>query len=227
MKLKKQLRIKKLQRLVFPLIFAGAGLFSNSLHAQLIGGNRVAPLENGPKGKFMIYGALNYNRTDNGDGKSSGFWGTSVDGGMPIGIGYYLNNNNLLGVNYSYASHRLDGKTISRQNETGLWYSSSLPLGKYFALIGQVDASYVWGERLLQQGLEVPRMQDYNGYRLKFYPMLAIFAGGGWTLRFKFAEMSLLQTKAKGEGWRNSYVAGVGATSLGVGVSKDFGGGRK
>ncbi|MYY27357.1 hypothetical protein EH152_18245 [Elizabethkingia anophelis] len=196
---------------------------SNLLNAQLIGGNRVTLPEEGPKGKFMIYGALNYFRTDNADGKSSGFWGTSPDAGMPIGIGYYINNNNIIGVNYSYASHRLDGKTISRQNETGLWYSSSLPLGKYFALMGQMDANYVWGEKMVNNGIEIPSMHNFSGYRLKFYPVLAIFAGKGWTLRFKFAEMSLLQTKAKGEGWRSSYTAGVGGTSLGVGVSKDFG----
>jgi len=226
MKLKLQFRNNRLAKFIIPVIITGAGLFSNQVHAQLIGDNKE-PVENGPKGKFMIYGALNYNLTDNGNGKSSGFWGTSVDGGMPIGIGYYLNNNSLIGLNYSYASHRLDGKTILRQNETGIWYSTALPLGKYFALIGQADASYVWGERLLREGIESLGMQDFSGYRLKLYPMLAIFAGRGWTLRFKFAEMSLLQTKAKGEGWRNSYVAGIGATSLGVGVSKDFGGRRR
>ena len=66
------------------------------------------------------------------------------------------------------------------------------------------------------------RMEAFNGFRLRAYPMLAIFLGGGWALKFKFAELSMLQTKAKGEGWTKSYVTGISGSTFGVGISKNI-----
>jgi hypothetical protein len=65
-------------------------------------------------------------------------------------------------------------------------------------------------------------MQNFNGFRLRAYPLIGILLGGGWALKFKFAELSMLQTKTKEEGWTKSYVAGISGSTFGVGISKNF-----
>ena len=125
----------------------------------------------------------------------------------------------MVGLNYASAKDVVNGSTVYKQNEAGVWYSPSVTLGKYFALIGQVDAHYVWGQQLSNAATS---MQNFDGYRLRAYPLFAVFLGGGWALKFKFAELSMLQTKVKGEGWTKNYVAGVSGSTFGVGISKNF-----
>ncbi len=218
---KVKFKMKFLNKIIFPLAVAGASLFSTMAHAQFLGGRRLKSDEDGPKGQWMIYGSLDYSKTNSPTGSSSSF-GTSSNAGVPIGVGYFINNNDVIGVNYAYASDRVNGNTVYKQNETGLWYSPSVSLGKYFALIAQVDAHYVWGQKMAENGMANPGMEDFNGFRLRAYPMLAIFLGGGWALKFKFAELSMLQTKAKGEGWTKSYVTGISGSTFGVGISKNI-----
>ncbi len=197
---------------------AGVGLCSTSLKAQFLGGLRIKADEPGPKGQWMIYGSFDYSKTNTPYHTSSSV-GTDAVAGVPLGIGYFINNNDVIGVNYAYAQDVSDGHTVYKQNETGVWYSPSVSLGKYFALIGQVDAHYVWG----QKESEVSgSMENFNGFRLRAYPIFAIFLGGGWALKFKFAELSMLQTKVKNEGWTKNYVAGLSGSTLGVGISKNF-----
>lgn len=193
-------------------------LFSVSMNAQTLGGLRLKDTDDGPKGQFMIYGSLDYSKTNTPSTSSSSF-GTSANAGVPIGVGYFINNNDVVGVNYAYAQNVFNDKTIYKQNEAGIWYSPSVTLGKYFALIGQVDAHYVWGQK---QTDDTASMKDFNGYRLRAYPLFAVFLGSGWALKFKFGELSMLDTKTKGEGWTKNYVAGISGSTFGVGISKNF-----
>ncbi|MFV0531081.1 MAG: hypothetical protein ACK5MD_06545 [Flavobacteriales bacterium] len=190
-------------------------LFSVKAEAQL-GARRLKKDEAGPKGQILLYGSFNYIKTKTPTGSSYSA-GTSGSAEIPIGVGYFINNNDVIGVNYAHAHHVVDDNTTYRQNEAGLFYSPSITLGKYFALIGQVDAHYVWGKGPLASGI----MDTFTGYRLRAYPLVAVFLGGGWALKFKFAELSLLQTK-NDDGWTKSTIAGINASTFGVGLSKNF-----
>jgi hypothetical protein len=200
------------------MCFFGAVMFSSSMNAQLIGGKRIKEDESGPKGQILIYGSYDYSKTSTPSGNSSEI-GTSpsANASIPIGVGYFINNNDLVGVNYASAKDVVNGKTTYKQNEAGLWYSPSVMLGQYFGLIAQVDAHYVWGK----QSDNSVMMENFTGYRLRAYPMLAVFLGSGWALKFKFAELSILHTKTD-EGWTKSTVAGIGGSTFGAGISKAF-----
>ncbi|WP_300675487.1 hypothetical protein [Soonwooa sp.] len=213
--------MKYIKNWILPLFAAGMMSIPTLGHAQVLGGRRLKSDEDGPKGQWMIYGSLDYSKTNSPTGSNSSF-GTSADASVPIGVGYFINNNDVIGVNYAFASNHIDGKSIYKQNEAGLWYSPSVTLGKYFALIAQVDAHYVWGQKLAEDGAIDPAMNNFNGFRLRAYPLFAVFLGSGWALKFKFAELSMLQTKVKGEGWTKTYVSGISASTFGVGISKNF-----
>lgn len=189
------------------------------LSAGTVSAQTKAPAKSdGPKGQFLLYGSLDYSKTSGPANKSSDF-STSPDAGIPLGLGYFITNNTLVGVNFAF-SHRndADGHTAFQQQEAGLWFSPSLAISKNIALIGQVDAHYVWGKAPdAAQALE-----KYQGYRLRAYPMVGVALGGGWALKFKFGELSVLSTKAKGEGRVNNYVAGLSGATMGTGISKTF-----
>lgn len=214
----KRYKMKYFNTTVFSFAAAALCIFSTSLNAQFLGGMRLKDTDDGPKGQFMIYGSFDYSKTNSPSGTSSSV-GTSANAGVPVGVGYFINNNDVVGINYAYSRDVVNDRTIYKQNEAGIWYSPSFSLGKYFALIGQVDAHYVWGQKLTDVSAS---MQNFNGYRLRAYPLFAIFLGGGWALKFKFAELSMLQTKVKGEGWTKTYVAGISGLTFGVGISKNF-----
>jgi hypothetical protein len=207
--------MKSLYKISF-ICFFGAVLFSSSVNAQFLGGTRIKENESGPKGQILIYGSYDYSKTSTPSGKSSSI-GTSpsANASIPIGVGYFINNNDLIGVNYASAKDVVNGSTVYKQNEAGIWYSPSVMLGQYFGLIAQVDAHYVWGKQLDTSG----PMENFNGFRLRAYPMLAVFMGSGWALKFKFAELSMLQTKTD-EGWTKTTVAGMSGSTFGVGISK-------
>lgn len=210
-----------MKKITTVLMICGLFLISIPTSAQVFGLHRIAEDEPGPKGQFMIYGSFEYSRTTSPAGDKS-FVGTSTNASVPVGVGYFINNNDVIGINYAYANSHLDGKTIFKQHEVGLWYSPSVSLGKYFALIAQVDAHYVFGSRLIAGTSGLSTDQHYNGYRLRAYPMLAIFLGHGWALKFKFAELSMLQTKPKHGHWTSTYVVGIAGSTFGVGISKNF-----
>ena len=206
--------MKYLNRTVFSLAVAGISLLSGNLSAQFLGGHRIKSNEDGPKGQFMVYGSLDYSKVTTPSTTSS------TVSSAPLGVGYFINNNDLIGVNYAYSQNSVDHNVVYKQNEAGIWYSPSVMLGKYFVLIGQVDAHYVWGQQV--GGMANAGMENFNGYRLRAYPLIGILLGGGWALKFKFAELSMLQTKTKEEGWTKSYVAGISGSTFGVGISKNF-----
>ncbi|WP_326984576.1 hypothetical protein VUJ46_08610 [Chryseobacterium sp. MYb264] len=204
--------MKKLNKAVFSLAIAGLSMFSGKMNGQLLGGMRIKSDEEGPKGQFMVYGSLDYSKVTTPSSSSS------TVSSAPIGVGYFINNNDLVGVNYAYSQNAVDHNVVYKQNEAGIWYSPSLMLGKYFVLIAQIDAHYVWGQQVTATA---ESMENFNGYRLRAYPLIGILLGSGWALKFKFAELSMLQTKAK-EGWTKSYVAGISGSTFGVGISKNF-----
>lgn len=204
--------MKNINKVLFSLAFAGMSMISGRMYGQTMGGLRLKDSDDGPKGQFMLYGSFDYSKSSTPS--SSG----SAVSSSPIGAGYWINNNDLIGVNYSYSQDKLNKNVISKQNEAGLWYSPSVQIGKYFYLIAQVDAHFVWGQ---QQSTIDGAMENFNGFRLRAYPMIGIVVGSGWALKFKFAELSTLQTKAK-DGWSKSYVAGVSGSTFGVGISKNF-----
>ncbi|ODS83469.1 MAG: hypothetical protein ABS46_06365 [Cytophagaceae bacterium SCN 52-12] len=178
----------------------------------------AAAQNDGPKGQLMVYGSLDYSKTSAPHDKSSSF-STSPDAGIPIGIGYFFNNNSLIGINAAFARNKdAAGNLVFRQQELGLWYSPSMMIGEHFLLIAQVDAHYVWGE----SPAATTALHPYTGYRLRAYPMLGILLGKGWALKFKFGELSMLSTKAKGEDVVNNYVAGLSGATFGTGISKNF-----
>lgn len=205
--------MSNLNKVTFPLAVAGMFLFSGQMNAQFLGGRRLKNDEDGPKGQLMIYGSLDYSKTNTPSGSNS-----SVSS-APIGVGYFINNNDVIGVNYAYAQNVVNKGVVYKQNEAGFWYSPSVTLGKYFALIAQVDAHYVWGQQISDA---TSSMQNFSGYRLRAYPLFAVFLGGGWALKFKFAELSMLQTKTKQDGWTEKYVAGISGSTFGVGISKNI-----
>lgn len=210
--------MKKNYKDIFMLVIVGVSLFSGSLHAQFLGGARVKDDESGPKGRFLLYGSFNYSKTNTPSSSSSSL-GTNGNAGIPIGLGYFINNNDLIGINYAFARNAIDEQTTYKQNETGIWYSPSVNLGKHFVLAGQIEAHYVWGQKLSS----VSANEDhFNGYRLRAYPLIIVLLGGGWALSFKFAELSMLQTKLRNEGWTKNYVGGMGGATFGGGVSKIF-----
>jgi hypothetical protein len=51
---------------------------------------------------------------------------------------------------------------------------------------------------------QLDAMQNFNGFRLRAYPLIGILLGGGWALKFKFAELSMLQTKTKKKAGRKA-----------------------
>lgn len=205
--------MSNLNKVTFSLAVAGMFLFSGQMNAQFLGGRRLKNDEDGPKGQLMIYGSLDYSKTNTPSGSNS-----SVSS-APIGVGYFINNNDVIGVNYAYAQNVVNKGVVYKQNEAGFWYSPSVTLGKYFALIAQVDAHYVWGQQISDA---TSSMQNFSGYRLRAYPLFAVFLGGGWALKFKFAELSMLQTKTKQDGWTEKYVAGISGSTFGVGISKNI-----
>ncbi|WP_447642559.1 MULTISPECIES: hypothetical protein [Chitinophagaceae] len=211
--------MKKINSIVWMLTILLASSFLSEIDAQTFTPRRLRSGEDGPKGQWLIYGSLDYTKTTAPNGNSSTV-GTSNNASIPLGIGYFINNNDLIGVNFAFANSKENGTSIYKQNEAGFWYSPSLMLGKYFGLIGQVDAHYVWGRQ--QENSANPAMVNFTGFRLRAYPMLAIFLGSGWALKFKFGELSTLQTKVKGEGWTKNYIAGVSGSTFGVGISKNF-----
>ncbi|MCK0203008.1 hypothetical protein ACT4R9_04585 [Ornithobacterium rhinotracheale] len=183
---------------------------SASLMAQSFG-QRIGKDEAGPKGNILVYGSLDYSKNVTPAGSASEF-GTSPNASIPLGVGYFINNNDLIGVNFAFAQQKADSNVNSRQSEVGIWYSPSVMLGKYFGLIAQFDAHYVWGEQ---------NNEKYDGYRLRAYPMLGVFLGNGWALKFKFGELSMLSTK-RDAGWSHDYVAGLSGATFGTGISKTF-----
>ncbi|MCQ9635368.1 hypothetical protein MP478_05445 [Chryseobacterium sp. WG14] len=205
--------MKYVNKTVCSLAVAGMTMLSGNISAQFLGGHRLTSDEEGPKGQFMVYGSLDYSKVTTPSTSSS------TVSSAPLGVGYFINNNDLIGVNYAYSQNSVDHHVMYKQNEAGIWYSPSLMLGKYFVLIGQVDAHYVWGQQLSGAA---DSMQNFNGFRLRAYPLIGILLGGGWALKFKFAELSMLQTKTKQEGWTKSYVAGLSGSTFGVGISKNF-----
>ncbi|SIQ46213.1 hypothetical protein SAMN05880574_11375 [Chryseobacterium sp. RU37D] len=205
--------MKYLNKIVFSIAIAGMFLLSGNLNAQFLGGMRVKNDESGPKGQFMVYGSLDYSKLTTPSGSSS------TVSSAPIGLGYFFNNNDAAGINYAYMQNSVDHGVVYKQNEAGIWYSPSVMLGKYFVLIGQIDAHYVWGQQLSSA---MSSMENFNGYRLRAYPLIGILLGGGWALKFKFAELSMLQTKTKQEGWTKNFVAGISGSTFGVGISKNF-----
>lgn len=134
--------MKYLNKTVFSLVVAGISLLSGNVSAQFLGGHRLKSDEDGPKGQFMVYGSLDYSKITTPSSSSS------TVSSAPLGLGYFINNNDLVGVNYAYSQNTVDHNVVYKQNEAGIWYSPSLMLGKYFVLIGQVDAHYVWGQQL-------------------------------------------------------------------------------
>ncbi|MFP3590337.1 hypothetical protein [Chryseobacterium sp. SIMBA_038] len=204
--------MRNFNKTIFSFAIVGLSIFSVKTNAQLLGGMRMKSDEDGPKGQFMVYGSLDYSKITTPSSTSS------TVSGAPIGLGYFINNNDVIGVNYAYSQNAVDHNVVYKQNEAGIWYSPSLTLGKYFLLIAQIDAHYVWGQ---QVSTTAESMENFNGYRLRAYPLIGIVLGGGWALKFKFAELSMLQTKAK-EGWTKTYVAGISGSTFGVGISKNF-----
>lgn len=204
--------MRNFNKIVFSIAVAGMSMLSGNVNGQSLGGLRLKADEDGPKGQFMMYGSLDYSKVTSPSGSSS------TVSSAPLGVGYFINNNDIIGVNYAYQQNVEDHKVVNKLNEAGVWYSPSVALGKYFLLIAQVDAHYVWGQQL---STTTDLMENVNGYRLRAYPMIGIVVGGGWGLKFKFAELSMLQTKAK-EGWTKSYVAGISGSTFGVGISKNF-----
>lgn len=189
-------------------------LLGNTLYAQ-----RIKPEEGGPRGQFMLYGSLDYSKTNGPNNQSSQF-STSPGAGIPLGLGYFINNNDLIGVNYAFSHTRdANNRLLIKQDEAGVWYSPSKMIGKYFLLIAQFDAHYVWGK----QAMPIGNYQSFQGYRLRAYPMLGVLLGNGWALKFKFGELSMLSIAPKGGGDRtNSYVAGISGATFGTGISKSF-----
>lgn len=204
--------MRNFNKTIFSFAIVGLSIFSVKTNAQLLGGMRMKSDEDGPKGQFMVYGSLDYSKITTPSSTSS------TVSSAPIGLGYFINNNDVIGVNYAYSQNAVDHNVVYKQNEAGIWYSPSLTLGKYFLLIAQIDAHYVWGQ---QVSGTAESMENFNGYRLRAYPLIGIVLGGGWALKFKFAELSMLQTKAK-EGWTKTYVAGISGSTFGVGISKNF-----
>lgn len=203
-------------RVNVPILLAAAfcwALLGSPLHAQ-----RLKPDEAGPKGQFMLYGSLDYSKTNGPTNQSSQF-STSPGAGIPVGLGYFINNNDLIGINYSF-SHVRDAadKLALKQDEAGVWYSPSTMIGKYFLLIAQFDAHYVWGQQAVSAGSN----QSFRGYRLRAYPMLGVLLGKGWALKFKFGELSMLSIAPKGGDRTNYYVAGLSGATFGTGISKTF-----
>lgn len=204
--------MRNFNKTIFSFAIVVISMLSGKMNAQFLGGMRLKSDEEGPKGQFMVYGSLDYSKITTPSSSSS------TVSSAPIGLGYFINNNDLVGVNYAYSQNSVDHNVVYKQNEAGIWYSPSLMLGKYFVLIAQVDAHYVWGQ---QVSGTAESMENFNGYRLRAYPLIGIVLGGGWALKFKFAELSMLQTKAK-EGWTKTYVAGISGSTFGVGISKNF-----
>lgn len=176
---------------------------------------RLGASEDGPKGQFMLYGSLDYSKT-NGPGYKNSSFSTSPGAGIPLGLGYFINNNDLIGVNYAFSVNKQDNNYSFKQHEAGIWYSPSMMIGKYFLLIAQVDAHYVWGS----QGTGTS--DKFTGYRLRAYPMLGVLLGKGWALKFKFGELSNLMTKPNSGASTNNFVAGLSGATFGTGISKTF-----
>lgn len=204
--------MRNFNKTIFSFAIVGLSMFSGKMNGQFLGGMRMKSDDDGPKGQFMVYGSLDYSKITTPSSTSS------TVSSAPIGLGYFINNNDVIGVNYAYSQNAVDHNVVYKQNEAGIWYSPSLTLGKYFLLIAQIDAHYVWGQ---QVSTTAESMENFNGYRLRAYPLIGIVLGGGWALKFKFAELSMLQTKAK-EGWTKTYVAGISGSTFGVGISKNF-----
>ncbi|MDM1063815.1 hypothetical protein HXZ62_14800 [Empedobacter falsenii] len=199
-------------QIVFSIAVIGMSLISGKMNGQILGGMRLKDNDEGPKGQFSLYGSFDYSKVTSPSGRSSNV------SSAPIGIGYFFNNNDAIGVNYAYTEDNVNHQVVSKQNETGIWYSPSLALGKYFTLIAHFDVHYVWGQQLSET---TASMENFNGFRLRGYPMIGIVLGGGWGLKFRFADFSLLETKSK-EGWTKTSVAGVNGSAFGMGVSKNI-----
>lgn len=186
------------------------------LAAVNLSAQRLSATDNGPKGQFMLYGSLDYSKT-NGPGYHNSSFSTSPGAGIPLGLGYFINNNDLIGVNFAFSSEKQSATDYRmKQREAGIWYSPSMMIGEHFLLIAQVDAHYVWGE----QGIRT--QEKFNGYRLRAYPMLGVLLGKGWALKFKFGELSNLMTKPKGGASTNNFTAGLSGATFGTGISKNF-----
>ena len=208
-----------LERMVrFKIMILLAGIACSFLPGNLLYAQRLRADEAGPKGQFMLYGSLDYSKTNGPNNQSSQF-STSPGAGIPLGLGYFINNNDLIGINYSFSHVRDATNTLTmKQDEAGFWYSPSVMIGQYCLLIAQFDVHYVWGQQAMPTGVA----QSFKGYRLRAYPMLGVLLGKGWALKFKFGELSMLSIAPKGGERTNYYVAGLSGATFGTGISKTF-----
>jgi hypothetical protein len=91
--------MKYLNKTIFSLAVAGMFLLCGNVHAQFLGGHRLKNDEDGPKGQFMMYGSLDYSKVTTPQTAA-----VQVSR-APLGVGYFINNNDVIGVNYAYSQN--------------------------------------------------------------------------------------------------------------------------
>lgn len=185
--------------------------------------NNGKDLGPGVGGQFMFYGALNYSISAQNNLSTSSNFSTVPSTSLPLGLGYFINDYTLLGVNYAFSRSTKNGKKTFLENELGIWYSPFVQVGQYFLLILQVDLDYTWG-RSFQNSYHSTANPDgrYNGFRARAYPMFGIILPKGFALKFKFGEIALFYQKYQHGGPAiTTFTAGISGAYFATGISKN------
>ena len=159
-------------------------------------------------GSVMFYGSVNYNHAKGADVNSQ----FSMN---PLGIGYQFDDHVVAGLNFATTiAENKNNEVTSRHYEIGPFYSYAWQVGEHFLVIAQTDAHYQWG----QKAADSENQQNYSGYLLRAYPIVAVLLGKGWALKAKFGEISFNHTTTNG----TNFISGVNGTTMGIGVSKNI-----
>ncbi|KUJ61747.1 hypothetical protein AR687_11045 [Flavobacteriaceae bacterium CRH] len=159
-------------------------------------------------GSLMFYGSVNYNHAKDSD-VSSQF---SMN---PLGVGYQFDDHVVAGLNFATTiAENKNNDVTSRHYEIGPFYSYAWQLADHFLIIAQTDAHYQWGETAVDTQIS----QNYSGYLLRAYPIVAVLLGKGWALKAKFGEISYNHTNTNG----TNFISGINGNTMGIGVSKNI-----
>lgn len=187
--------------------------------------NDGTDLKTGIKGKFILFGAINYSLgLTNGRSTQSNL-STVPDASLPLALGYYLDDFQAVGVNWAFSTSTQGGKRTLVQQEVGVFYTPLLVVDR-FIFLALIDFNYVVGKTFGSNGtFHSARNPEgrYNGFRARIYPMFGILLPRGWSVIFKFAELSYLFRKYEGGGPElGNVAAGISGHYFGTGLAKSF-----
>ncbi len=169
------------------------------------------------KGSVLLYGAVAYSSVTTNLGDKS-----KVSAFDP-GIGYQFAHDWTAGLDLSY-SHLSDGTNKESFLQIGPFLRYTKTITDLFGIYGQMDIHYLHNS--FGSSGETPQ----NGYNFGLFPAVFVNIKKGFGLNFNFGGLEYQSETQKQPGGPNvitntfAFTFGQGIT---IGISKNFGGGKK